>query len=86
MRQLDERIDAAIRATKPGTKARNKALANVKWQLRTPLGLVVGIGTVAPYVALLVDSADLGPRQCNVIRSRRKGTRRGIVECRLTRK
>lgn len=41
---LADRIASAIRATVTGTKARAKALSEIKWRLESASGLVAGLG------------------------------------------
>lgn len=43
MKTLHDRIKAACAATQPKTKARNIALAAIKWRLEAHGGLVAGI-------------------------------------------
>lgn len=62
MNTLNERIEAACRETQPKTRARNTALAGVKWRLRAGL-LYAGLrGLTAHLVsesdALVFDGRD----------------------------
>jgi hypothetical protein len=40
---LQEAIKSACEGTEPRTQARSKALASIKWRLRSPAGLYAGI-------------------------------------------
>lgn len=61
---LGERIETACTATKPKTRARNKALAQVRWRLETFDGLCAGLddkmgcALVSPPNAQVFDGRD----------------------------
>lgn len=56
MNTLEKAIEGAMRATPAGTRARKKALASVKWRLRSPSGLYAGPGDGLLESALVAES------------------------------
>lgn len=58
MKTIEQAIAKAIESTPERTKARNQALASVKWRLVTPLGLCAGLSNHFPFEEILVVPED----------------------------